>query len=152
MKHLFAATLLFVAFPVFAQVSVNAPWVRGTVSQQKATGAFMQIKSAQNARLIAVKSPVAGVVEIHEMAMEKDIMRMRALPNGLELPAGKAVELQPGGYHIMLMDLKQTLKAGDHVAMTLVIENKDKKQTSIDITVPVKPLAEAKPMEHGSKH
>jgi len=112
----------------------------------------MNLKSAQDARLVAVKSSVAGVVEIHEMAMDKDVMKMRALANGLELPAGKAVELKPGGYHVMLMDLKQPLKAGENVAMTLVIEGKDKKQTMVEVTAPVKPLTEAKAMDHGHKH
>lgn len=152
MKRLLATTLLFAALPAFAQVTVSAPWVRGTVSQQKTTGAFMQLKSEKNVRLVAVKSPVAGVVEIHEMAMENNIMKMRALTNGLDLPAGKTIELKPGGYHVMLMDLKQTLKAGEQVAMTLVIEDKDKKQTSVDITVPIRPLADTKAMEHTSKH
>ena len=77
--------------PALAQVEVKDPWVRGTVSQQKATGAFLQIKSQKAARLVEIRSPVAGVVEIHEMRMEKDIMRMRAL-RGLDLPAGKTVE------------------------------------------------------------
>lgn len=152
MKRLTVTTLLLVALPVFAQVTVTEPWVRGTVSQQKATGAFMSLQSAQDARLISAKSPVAGVVEVHEMAMDKDIMKMRALTHGLELPAGKAVELKPGGYHIMLMDLKQPLKAGETVPLTLVIEGKDKKQTSIEVSAPVKPLGEVKAMDHSHKH
>ena len=152
MKRLVATALLVASLPALAQVTVSDPWVRGTVSQQKATGAFMNLKSTQDARLVAVKSSVAGIVEIHEMAMDKDVMKMRALANGLELPAGKAVELKPGGYHVMLMDLKQSLKAGENVAMTLVIEGKDKKQTTVEVTAPVKPLAEAKAMDHGHKH
>jgi hypothetical protein len=70
-------------------------------------------------------------------------MKMRALPNGLELPAGKAVELKPGGYHVMLMDLKQQLKAGDTVPLTLVVEGKDGKKESIELKAPVKDLAAA---------
>ncbi|OHC61695.1 MAG: hypothetical protein A2040_12685 [Rhodocyclales bacterium GWA2_65_19] len=144
--------LVSVAFilPAHAQVTVKDPWVRATVAQQKATGAFMQITSAQDARLVEVKSPVAGIVEIHEMAMDKDVMKMRALPNGLDLPAGKTVELKSGGYHVMLMDLKQQMKEGDSVPMTLVIEGKDKKRSTVEIKAPVKPLATAgKPaMEH----
>ncbi len=152
MKRITLTALLLATFPAFAQVSVTEPWVRGTVSQQKATGAFMSLQSTQDARLISVKSPVAGVVEVHEMAMEKDVMKMRALANGLELPAGKAVELKPGGYHIMLMDLKKPLKAGETVPLTLVVENKDKKQSSIEVSAPVKPLGEAKAMDHSHKH
>ena len=127
--------------PAHAQVTVKDPWVRATVSQQKATGAFMQITSAQDARLVEARSPVAGIVEIHEMTMEKDVMKMRALPNGLDLPAGKTVELKSGGYHVMLMDLKQQMKEGDTVPMTLVVEGKDKKRSTIEVKAPVKPLA-----------
>jgi copper(I)-binding protein len=66
---------------------------------------------------------------------------MRALPDGLDLPAGKTVELKSGGYHVMLMDLKQQMKDGDIVPLTLVIEGKDKKRTNVDVKAPVKPLA-----------
>ncbi|MCX7156028.1 MAG: copper chaperone PCu(A)C [Rhodocyclales bacterium] len=140
--------------PAHAQVTVKDPWVRATVSQQKATGAFMQITSVQDARLVEVKSPVAGIIEIHEMAIEKDVMKMRALPNGLDLPAGKTVELKSGGYHVMLMDLKQQMKEGDTVPMTLVVEGKDKKRSTIEVKAPVKPLANASTpaVEHKHSH
>ncbi|MDK9702821.1 MAG: copper chaperone PCu(A)C [Sulfuritalea sp.] len=149
-----SALVSAVVLPAHAQVTVKDPWVRATVSQQKATGAFMQITSAQNARLVEAKSPVAGIVEIHEMAMEKDVMKMRALPNGLDLPAGKTVELKSGGYHVMLMDLKQQVKEGDMVPLTLVVEGKDKKRSTIELKAPAKPLAAAsKPMpEHKHSH
>ena len=112
------AAALAAAPAVLAQVAVSDPWVRGTVAGQKATGAFMQLTAAQDARLVSASSPIAGIVEVHEMAMEKDVMKMRKLANGLALPAGKAVELKPGGFHVMLMDLKQQIKAGDAVPMT----------------------------------
>lgn len=137
---LLSTTLACLSLPALAQVSVTEPWVRGTVAAQKATGAFMQLKAEKDSRLVAAKSPIAGVVEIHEMAMEKDVMKMRALPNGLELPAGKAVELKPGGYHVMLLDLKQQVKEGDTVPITLVVEGKDKKQVTVEVKAPVKPL------------
>jgi len=121
MKRITLAALIIATFPVMAQVTVKDPWVRATVSQQKATGAFMEITSAQDARLIEVKSAVAGIIEIHEMTMDKDVMKMRALPNGIDLPAGKAVELKPGGYHVMLMDLKQQMKEGNTVPAMLVV-------------------------------
>ena len=158
MNHTVRATalsaFLSAAFilPACAQVTVKDPWVRATVSQQRATGAFMQITSAQDARLVEVKSPVAGVVEVHEMTMEKDVMKMRALPNGLALPAGKPVELKSGGYHVMLMDLKQQMKEGDTVPLTLVIEGKDKKRTTIEVNAPVKPLAAASKAEAEHQH
>ena len=126
-----------------AQTTVKDPWVRGTVAQQKSTGAFMQVTSTQGGKLISAKSPVAGVVEIHEMVMEGDLMKMRAIP-GLELPAGKPVELKPGSYHVMLMELKQQLKEGETVPVTLVVEGKDGKRENIEVKAPVKALAAAK--------
>ena len=108
MKRLAIAAALAAALSTsaFAQVTVKDPWVRATVPQQKATGAFMQLTSRRASRLVEARSSVAGVVEVHEMAMDGDVMKMRAGP-GVDLPAGKAVDLKPGGYHVMLMDLKQ---------------------------------------------
>jgi len=134
-----AAALLALGMPAFAQTTVKDPWVRGTVEQQKASGAFMQITSANGGKLVAASSPVAGVVEIHEMAMERNVMKMRAVP-GLDLPAGKTVELKPGGYHVMLMHLKQTLKAGDTVPLSLVVESKDGKRETVEVKAPVRAL------------
>jgi copper(I)-binding protein len=122
-----------------AQTTVKDAWVRGTVPQQKASGAYMQITSAQGGKLVSVASPVAGVAEVHEMAMEGTTMRMRALPS-LDLPAGKAVELKPGGYHVMLMDLKQQLKAGDTVPLALVVESKDGKRETVEVKASVRAL------------
>ncbi len=126
-----------------AQTTVKDAWVRGTVEQQKATGAFMQITSAQGGKLVAVQSPVAGVVEIHEMSMQGNVMSMHSIPD-LALPAGQAVELKPGGYHVMMMDLKQPLKAGELVPLTLIVEGKDGKRESIEVKAPVKALGAAK--------
>jgi len=131
-----------------AQTTIKDPWVRGTVAQQKASGAFMHITSAGGGKLVSASTPVAGLVEIHEMAMEGNVMKMRAVP-GLDLPAGKTVELKPGGYHVMLMDLKQQLMAGETVPLTLVVEGKDGRRETIEIKAPVKPLAGTMdPMKH----
>lgn len=153
MKRIIIAAAISAAFilPAHAQLAVKDPWVRATVPSQKATGAFMQVMATEDSRLVEVQSPVAGVVEIHEMTMEKDVMKMRALPNGIDLPAGKSIELKPGGYHVMLMALKQQMKEGDTVPMTLVVEGKDKKRTGIEIKVPVKPLANSAGMG-GMRH
>jgi copper(I)-binding protein len=102
----------------------------------------MQITAQQGGKLVEVSSPVAGIAEIHEMAMQGDMMRMRALP-ALELPAGKAVQLKPGGYHVMLMDLKQQLKPGESVPLTLVVEGKNGKRETLTIQAPVRALAES---------
>lgn len=139
-----AAALL--TLPAWAQTEVKEAWVRGTVVQQKATGAFMQLTSKQGGKLVSAASPVAGVVEIHEMKMEGNMMKMAAV-SGVELPAGKLVELKPGGYHVMLMDLKQTMKAGDTVPITLTVEAKDGKKEIIEVKAPVKALG-AKPEMH----
>ena len=99
-------------------ITVSGAWVRGTVQGQTATGAYMQLKSADGATVVGVESPAAGIVEIHEMRMDGNTMRMRGVEK-LELPAGRAVELKPGGYHVMLMDLKAPLKKGETVPITL---------------------------------
>lgn len=141
MKQLIIGALLAVTASAWAQTSVKVEdaWVRGTVAAQKATGAFMRLTSSANARLVAAQSPVAGVVEIHEMAMEKDVMKMRQIP-GLDLAAGRTVELKPGGYHVMLMDLKQQLKGGDSVPITLVFEDDAKKRFTQEVKAPVTTL------------
>jgi periplasmic copper chaperone A len=147
LKHLAAAAVLasLSVGSALAQTAVSDAWVRGTVPAQKATGAFMQIKSTQGGRLVSAASPVAGVVEIHEMKMDGNVMKMAALPKGLELPAGQMVELKPGGYHVMLMDLKQTLKDGDTVPLSLVVEGKDGKRETVELKAPVKPLGATNP-------
>jgi copper(I)-binding protein len=141
MKKLIISGLLAITATAWAQttVKVEDAWVRGTVSTQKATGAFMRLTSTANARLVAAQSPVAGVVEIHEMAMENDIMKMRQIP-GLDLAAGRTLELKPGGYHVMLMDLKQPLKGGDSVPLTLVFEDDAKKRFTQEVKAPVTAL------------
>ena len=149
MKRLMLTALatLLTTSPVLAQVTVADPWVRGTVAQQRATGAFMKLTAPAGARLVEARSPMAGVVEIHEMTMDNNVMRMRQVPM-LELPAGKAVELKPGGYHVMLMDLKQQLKEGAVVPLTLVVEGKDGKRETIDVKAPVKALGASHSMKH----
>lgn len=134
-----AFVLAALAPAALGQTTVKDPWVRGTVAQQKASGFFAQITSTAGGRLIAASSPVAGVVEVHEMSMAGDTMQMRAIA-ALDLPAGKSVELKPGGYHVMLMDLKQQLRAGDVVSITLVIEGAAGKREVLEVKAPVKAL------------
>ena len=131
--------LLLAALPALAQVTVAEPWVRATVAAQKATGAFMTLTSTQGAKLVGVSSPAAGAVEVHEMKLVDDVMRMRQV-TALELPAGKPVALSPGGYHLMLLDLKQPLKEGATVPLTLEIEDARKVRSKIVVDAPVKPL------------
>ena len=144
--HVACSLAALIAMPARAQTSVKDPWVRGTVAEQKATGAFMQLTSAQGGRLVSASSPAAGVVEIHEMKMEGNTMKMGAVA-GLDLPAGKAVELKPGAYHVMLMDLKAPLAAGQAITLTLVVEGKDGKKETLLVKAPVRALGAA-PAEH----
>ena len=146
-----AAVVLAAAAPaVRAQTTVQDPWVRATVPQQKATGLFARITSAAGGRIVGASSPLAGVVEIHEMAMDGNVMKMRAVP-ALELPAGKPVELKPGGYHVMLMDLKQQLKAGDTVSVSLVVERAGGQRETVEVSAPVRAMTAA-PAGHGHRH
>ena len=128
--------------PAWAQVEVKSAWVRGTVAAQKTTGAYMEISSARDASLVGAESTAAGAVEVHQMSMDKNVMRMRAVPR-LELPAGKILELKPGGYHMMLVDLKKPLKKGDSVPIRLKIENKDKTISTVEVKAEVRDAAAA---------
>ena len=141
MNHTFkkiAALLagLCIAGTALAQVKVEGGWARATVQGQKATGAFMTITAPQATRLVAVSTPVAGVAEIHEMKMDGGVMKMRAMP-ALELPANQAVELKPGGYHLMLMDLKAPLAKDSSVALTLTFRDAKGVETRQLVSVPV---------------
>ncbi len=147
MKKTLALLAVLAATASQAQTTVKDAWVRGTVAQQTATGMFAQITSSSGGKLVSVASPVAGIVEIHEMTMDGNIMKMRAVP-ALELPAGKTVELKPGGFHVMLMDLKKELKAGDSVPLTLVVEGADNKRERIEIKATVQALGSSTPMKH----
>ena len=132
------AVLLSLSGHLYAQnVDVKDAWVRTSVQGQKATGAFMKITAKEGGPLVGVASPVAGVAEVHEMKMDGDVMRMRALPNGLALPAGKTVALTPGGYHVMLMDLKATLPKDSTIPLTLTFKNAKGEQSQVELKVPV---------------
>ena len=134
----FTAFLLSLSGHLYAQnVDVKDAWVRTSVQGQKATGAFMKITAKEGGTLVGVASPVAGVGEVHEMKMDGDVMRMRALPNGLALPAGKTVALTPGGYHVMLMDLKATLPKDSTIPLTLTFKNAKGEQSQVELKVPV---------------
>ena len=134
-----AASLMFgLSAQLFAQtVEVSGVWARATVPGQKATGAFMHLMAPNGARLVAASTPVAGVAEVHEMKLEEGVMRMRAVSGGVELPPGKMVELKPGGYHLMLMDLKQPLQKESTIALTLVFQDAKGSKTQTELKVPV---------------
>ena len=127
---------------VFAQtVEVKDAWARTSVPGQKATGAFMKLTAKDGAKLVAISTPAAGVAEVHEMKMDGDVMKMRAVPGGLDLPAGKTVELKPGGYHVMLMDLKAALPKDSSVPLTLTFKDAKGVESKLELTVPVATVA-----------
>ena len=144
-----AARLMVVAAGV-ATVDVRDAYVRQSVAGQSGTGAFMKLTSPSGSRLVGISTPAAGVAEVHEMKMEGDTMKMRAVPGGLDLPAGQTVELKPGGYHVMLMDLKAALPKGASVPLTLQFEDAKGAKTSLELKLPVGAPegAPATPMQH----
>ena len=124
--------------PALAQsVEVKDAWIRSSVQGQKGTVAYMKITARESTRLITVATPVAGVADVHEMKMDGGVMTMRAVTGGLELPAGKTVELKPGGYHLMLMDLKAVLPKDSTVPLTLVFKDAKGVQSKLELKVPV---------------
>jgi len=138
-KHLLAALAALAAVSAHAQVVVKDAWIRGIATGQGATGAFMQLASPADATLVAVTTPVARIAEIHTMSMDNGVMKMRAL-DALPIPAGKPVELKPGGYHLMLMDLQQPLKDGATVPLTLTFSDAAGKRTTQTVSATVRPL------------
>ncbi len=138
---------LFAVSAVAADLEVANPWVRGTVVAQKATGAFMKLSSKSGVTLVGVASPAANVVEIHEMVMADNVMKMRAVPRVEVLP-GQPLELKPGSYHVMLIDLKKPLAKGEIVPITLKVEGKDKKVETVEVKAEVRELTAPAPMEH----
>jgi len=117
------------------QVLISQAWIRPAVKGQSGTGGFMRLLSPQGGTLLGFVSPVA-TAELHEMAMEGDVMRMRSLKS-LAMPAGQPVDLKPGSYHLMLMNLKKPLKVGDLVPVTLKLQGADGKVVSQTFKVPV---------------
>lgn len=127
-------------------IEVKDAWIRGTVPGQTATGAFMNITSKAPARLVGVASPVAATVEIHNMTMQGGVMKMFAV-DGVDLPANRTVSLASGGYHVMFLELKRELKAGDRVPLKLTFELADKKRETLELAVEVRDVTGEK--KHG---
>lgn len=124
-------------------IEIRQPWSRATPPTAPSAGGFLTITNTGTTpdRLIAAKSPAAGKVEIHEMKMEGDIMRMRELDKGLAIPPGATVELKPGGFHIMFMGLKEPFAKDTKVRVTLVFE----KAGSVDVELIVQAMGASPP-------
>jgi copper(I)-binding protein len=139
------------ALPVLAaNLKVEDAWARATAPGQPVGGAFMKLTSDANAELIGASSPVAGTTQVHLMKMQDGMMIMREMKS-LPLPKGKTVELAPGGYHIMLMDLKQPLKAGESVPITLKLKS-GKKVQNVDVNVDVHDMMMGEEDHHHHQH
>ncbi len=145
------AARLDVLPPGVAPVDVKDAWVRASVPGQSGTGAFMKLSAPSGARLVGVSTPLAGVAEVHEMKMEGDTMKMRAVPT-LDLPARTSVELKPGGQHLMLMDLKQPMTSGSTVPVTLRFEDAKGAQSSLEVNLPVRAAAVGAAPTSGHDH
>jgi copper(I)-binding protein len=150
-----AALLSMSALAADLGVTVSDAWARATAPGQDSGSIQFSIVSKKDAKLVSIASPVAGVIEIHSMTHENGKMKMRAVES-IALPAGKAVDLGKSGNHVMLLNLKQPLKAGDSIPMTLTIEFADKHKSTLDAKAEVRPLAESHEMHdmgdmHGMK-
>lgn len=122
-------------------LEIAQPWTRATPATAQTGGGFLTItnKGTTPDRLIAARSPASNKVEVHEMKMDGNVMKMRELEKGLEIPAGATVTLKPGGYHIMFMGLKAPLAKDSKVPVTLVFE----KAGSIDVELKVEAIGAA---------
>ncbi|MBA2672656.1 copper chaperone PCu(A)C [Ramlibacter sp.] len=130
-----------------APVTVDGAWARASVQGQKGTGAFMALTAREPLSLVGASSPAAGIAEVHEMKMDGDVMRMR--PAGsIALAPGKVLELKPGGYHLMLMELKAPLKPGTTVPVSLLFKTAGGETRKLDLAVPVVVMAP----QAGHKH
>ena len=141
-----AFTELFLSFVLAAsslaaqaEVKATDAWVRATVPSQKSTGAFVTLTSTEDAKIVGASSPAAKKAEIHSSMMMGGVNHMHAI-DAIALPAGKPVELKPGGNHVMLMDLARQVKPGDVVPIVFTIEGRDGKRTQVEVKAMGRPL------------
>jgi periplasmic copper chaperone A len=153
-RTFFAAAAATLAASALAQapLKVEDAWVRSTVPGQQGTAAFMKLTAHQKLQVVGVSTPVAGTADLHEMKREGDLMTMRPVGK-LELPAGRTIELTPSGYHLMLQDLKQPLRPGTTVPLTLMLRDAKGVDSKLELKLPVATRAPAAPMPtDGRKH
>jgi copper(I)-binding protein len=150
-RTLIGLSLLGFAAHASAQVLVTDAWVRASVPGQSSSGAFMTVTADSDSKLLSVASPVAKDAQIHEMSMKDDVMRMGPV-DSVALPAGKAVKLDPNGYHVMLMGLTGQIKEGDQVPLTLTVENAKGEKQSVEVKAPVRALTDMGDMDHSKMH
>ena len=151
-RLILAAAVSLLAMPAMAQdykigsLEITTPWTRATPPSARTGGGFMTItnKGTTADRLVSVRSNASDKVEIHEMQMDGNVMRMRELAKGLEIPPGATVMLKPGSYHIMFMELKAPIAKDAKVPLTLVFE----KAGSVDVQLTAQAMG-AMPQGHG---
>jgi len=149
-RSLLVSLLAGVSLSAFAQTRVEDPWVRATVAGQPSSGAFMRITADTDSTLLSVSSPVAKDVQIHEMSMTNDVMRMGPV-DAVPLPAGETVALDPDGYHVMLMGLTGQIKEGDQVPLTLTVKNAKGETEVVNVSAPARAVMDMS-HDHGMAH
>jgi hypothetical protein len=132
-------SIIFSQAAIAADIKVEHAWMRATAPGQEVAGAFMDITSTGNAKLIGVTSPAAGKLELHSMSMDNGVMEMRQMKS-IDLPKGKTIQLAPGGLHVMLFDLKKPMKQGETVPITLDVVTADQRHENIKVDVSVRNL------------
>lgn len=147
-RALLAVLFASLSAPAAGQLTVTEAWVRGTVPGQSVTGAYMTLRATRPVTIVAVASPVAKTVELHEMSLQGGVMRMRHLAQ-LPLAAGASVELKPGGYHVMMTDVTRPLREGEKVPITLTLRDDNGKESTLTVNAAVRPMMET---GHGAAH
>lgn len=137
LSAMFIASILISACSKQDSIEIKNQWARASNDGQDVSAAYMTIVSNEDTSLIAIDSDVADVIEIHSMSMENGVMKMHMLDT-LDLIAGKPTELSPGGFHLMLFDLKKPLTAGKEAHFTLHFKNKAGQEKTISVTSPIK--------------
>jgi periplasmic copper chaperone A len=127
-------------------LKIDHPFARATPPGAKTGGVFVTVENtgSQSDRLMSVSSPVAGVAELHEMSVDAGVMRMRGVA-ALEVKPGETLQLKPGGYHVMLSELRQPLKVGDRFPMTLKFQNAG----AVEVSVWVEEMGASSSSAHG---
>ena len=137
-----ALSLAFAVGTAFADVTVEAPWIRGVVAGQSATGAFMRIRSTEATALVGVTTSVASLASVHRTAMVDGMMSMEPV-DSLAIPAHGSLELEPGGFHVMLTGLRAPLRAGQKVPLALTFRTSDGREQTVTVQAEVRNLAAA---------
>lgn len=154
-RHLVAAIAMACGAAAWAQsaapVTVLAPWARASVQGQRTSGAYMTLVAQEPLTLVGASSPVARTAELHEMKLEGDVMRMRQL-EALPIKARETLQLKPGGYHLMLVDLKAPLAPNTSIPLTLDFRTASGEARQVSLQVPVSATPPREAGAHGTMH